>query len=478
MREVAIVGMGAVTPIGYNVNDFWQGLKDNKCGVQEVPELKDRSKVKIAGSINGFELEHPYLKNRAFSRCSRLLLGASYEALQDAELIDFDLSLTADPRRVMTVIGTWAGPTFEHDAYSRDFVVPQVVDELLSQYVSQKREQDREVLDKLLSPVLKTFASHLPRSDNLENILSCDSFSERDKAVFGLHDEMQSCSYEDYIKRKELVWEITPDRIASIISHTYNVMGETQQVGNACASGITAIGEAYWKIRSGRGDIAIAGGADSANYPYMVALFSKMDWLKNCDTPEAACKPLNSTSDYFVQAEGAGILVLEELEHAVRRGANIRGVIKGYAATMNPDVRGELTGDGYYRALRTALELAKISTQEVQYVNSCSVGFWEADQAEILALKRVFGERMPYVSSVKGHLGHPYAAAGPIQAITGLKSMETGILVPTRNLDESTAKYLFTDKKEGVRIDNVVASGHGCGNHCAELVIGKYGGKK
>lgn len=481
-RKVAIVGMGAVTPLGNSVDEFWENIVNGKSGVRNIKGWDtSKSKVKIAGTVENFSLDDYFLERNVFSRASQFALHAAREALTDANLLDHDYSVKSDSTRTMSIMGTWAGSTFENDVHAMDFIVPQIFDEIFKKYDSVNTERSQvAIMNNILLPLIDVYARYLPEVyiSAMDNIKSQRKNKDKIKEIKKLASEIEKLTYNDYLQNKYLVRDITNDRIASIISSKFNIMGETQQVGNACASGITAIGEAYRRIKHGYGDVAICGASDAANFPYMIALFSKLGWLSNKfnHEPENASRPFDMNPDNFVQAEGSGVLILEELEHAKARGADIKGMVKGYSITMNPDARGEFTSSGYYRALENVMNESGLSPEDITYSSSCAVAFHQEDYFELVALDQLFDGQMPYVSSIKSFIGHPYAAAGPIQAIANIKSIEEGIILPTRNLERPHDKYshcLVTEVKKGIEIKNTLASGHGLGNHCSEMIIGK-----
>ncbi|HIH37631.1 TPA: hypothetical protein HA245_01715 [Candidatus Woesearchaeota archaeon] len=483
-HEVAVVGLGSVTPIGIGTGDYWEGLLAGKSGVREVSfPNAHRLKSRVAGIVDGFSLDDLFLDQLSHSRCSKFLLRAVKEALLDASLLDGDNSLLTDTRRVMASFGTWAGSTFENDGYYSHFLFPQYLHVSLESYLKVEDADARQILfEHQVLPLLDFGRDILPQhlveyADALKNGISPQ---ERDLLLERLFAEESSMTLDAFLGKDGLIWDITPDRLSTIVARAFGIRGGVQVVGNACASGISAIGEAFHLIKSGRADVVVAGGADAANYPYMMALFDQINWL-SCSynhEPHRASRPFDECSDNFVQAEGSGVLILENLDHAVKRGASIRGIVKGYGLTTNPDRRGEVTSDGYIRALQMCLADTNVGTHEVGYISSCAVAFKDADYFELYALRQVFGDHIPKVSSIKSYMGHPYAAAGALQAIANIRSMETGTLIPTLNLEsprDEFAPYLLREIQQGVDVQHTIASGHGCGNHCAELLMSKGG---
>lgn len=228
---------------------------------------------------------------------------------------------------------------------------------------------------------------------------------------------------------------------AGMIAIRYNCQGAAMPAVTACASGSNAIGEALRAIRHGYADAVITGGAEASIVPVGIAGFINMQALSTAEDPNAASLPFDARRGGFVIGEGAAALVLEEYEHAVKRGAKIYGEVCGYGSTCDayhitaprPDA------DGGARAMRMALEEAGYQAGEALYINAHGTGTPLNDAGETLAIKKALGEedaRRAYISSTKSMTGHMLGAAGAIEAIVCLKALETGILPPTINLRE------------------------------------------
>src|SRR5213075_3223375 len=229
-----------------------------------------------------------------------------------------------------------------------------------------------------------------------------------------------------------------PNAAAALISMRYGARGPNYCTVSACASSAHSVGDALELIRHGRADVMIAGGAEAAITPLAVASFANMKALsERNDSPETASRPFDKTRDGFVMGEGAGILILEELEHALNRGATIYAEIVGYGATGDayhltapaPD------GEGAQRAMKRALKDAGLEPKDIQYINAHGTSTPANDFNETRAIKAVFGEyaKTVNVSSTKSATGHMLGAAGAVEAIISTMVVGHGVIPPTIN---------------------------------------------
>ncbi len=254
-------------------------------------------------------------------------------------------------------------------------------------------------------------------------------------------------------------------------------------VTSACASGNHTIGEAFWNIASGRSDVAITGGSEAAVTPIGLGSFCAARSLSSRnDTPAIASRPFDRDRDGFVLAEGAGILVMEDYEHAKQRGAKIYAELLGYAATDDghhitaplPD------GAGAAMAMKLALADAKINPEQVDYINAHGTSTELNDIAESTAIRTVFGEhayKVP-VSSTKGCLGHMLGATAAVELIAAVKAINESIIPPTINLDNQDERcdlkmdYVPLKARE-TKVGIAISNSFGFGGHNACLVVGK-----
>ncbi|MDD5596621.1 MAG: beta-ketoacyl-ACP synthase II, partial [Victivallaceae bacterium] len=230
------------------------------------------------------------------------------------------------------------------------------------------------------------------------------------------------------------------DLASGNISIRYNAQGPNMGLVTACATGTHSIGEAFWMIKRNDADVMIAGGAEAAIVPIGVAGFSSMKALSTRnDDPLHASRPFDAGRDGFVMSEGAGIIVIEELEHARKRGANIIAEITGYGATgdayhiTSPSPEGE----GAARAMLTAMRHAGINPEEIDYINAHGTSTSLNDKYETIAIKRALGKAAETVSvsSTKGTTGHGLGAAGGFETVVCAKAIQNGIIPPTINYE-------------------------------------------
>jgi len=271
------------------------------------------------------------------------------------------------------------------------------------------------------------------------------------------------------------------DTPAAAISITHDLRGPNMSVATACATGNNAIGEATKMVQRGAADVMVAGGSEASILSLVMAGFSVMGALSTRnDAPEAASRPFDKDRDGFVTSEGAAVLVLEELEHALVRGAHIYGEILGYGTSADAyhiSVPAE-NGEGAIRAMRAALDDAGLSANSIDYINAHGTGTALNDKSETAAIKAVFNEHayeIP-VSSTKSMHGHLLGAAGALEAVICLKALQEGLLPPTINYEtvdpECDLDYVPNAAREAA-VDIIMSNGFGLGGHNATIIMGK-----
>lgn len=228
---------------------------------------------------------------------------------------------------------------------------------------------------------------------------------------------------------------------SGLVAIEYGARGPNFGVVSACASGTHALGEAAHAIRRGEADIMIAGGSEAAITPFAYASFCAMKAMSTRnDAPQKASRPFDKTRDGFVMGEGAGILILESLEHARTRGARIYCELTGYAATCDAFhiTQPDPDGKGLSLAMRRALAAGGVAVSEVDYINAHGTSTPYNDRFETLAIKKVFGTAAKglAISSTKSMTGHLLGAAGGIESVICAKTIQTGRIAPTINLEE------------------------------------------
>ncbi len=372
MRErVAITGMGAVTPLGNDVQTVWESLLDGCSGVDRVRafDVSDLD-VQIAAEVKDFDAREHFSRRevRRNNRFALLALVAAREAIADAGL-RFDDSGEMCRERVGVLVGTGIGGVVT----------------LLEEYdVFKERGPNR------VSPLM--------------------------------------------------VPKLMPNAASAAIAIDQNLVGPNFSINSACATGSNAIGEAAGLIARGMADVMICGGSDAATHPLSISALANMKALSTRnDDPQRASRPFDAERDGFVLGEGAGVLILESVEHALERGGTIRAELIGYGATCDAYhiAAPSESGEGAARAMAMTLQNASLSPSEVDYVNAHGTSTPLNDPIETQAIRRVFGEHANRlaVSSTKSMTGHLMGAAGAVEAIVCVKSLETGWVHPTINYE-------------------------------------------
>ena len=271
------------------------------------------------------------------------------------------------------------------------------------------------------------------------------------------------------------------DIVSGHISIKYGFKGPNFAVVSACASANHAIGESFNRIKYGMNDIIVTGGTEGGITPLSIAGFANMKALTRNSNYNLASRPFDNERDGFVIAEGAGILVLEEYEHAKKRGAEILGEIIGYGATADAYhlTSPALDGAGAVEAMSEALRSANINSSEVNYINAHGTSTPFNDKIETLAIKKVFNKEFNdlFVSSSKSMLGHLLGAAGAVEAIITIKALQTGILPPTINYntpDPDCDLNYIPNKAIEKNINYALSNAFGFGGHNASLLFKKF----
>lgn len=275
---------------------------------------------------------------------------------------------------------------------------------------------------------------------------------------------------------------VLADTAAALLAIEFGLRGPNMATVSACASGTNSIGEAAEMIRHGRVDMAVCGGAEASVHPVAIAGFGVMRALsQRNDDPAGACRPFDANRDGFVMGEGAGILVLERLDHALERGARIYAEVVGYGASADAyHIAAPLEdGAGAIIAMRRALESANLAPSDVGYINAHGTGTSLNDKAETLAIKAVFGEHAYRlaVSSSKSVMGHLMGASGAAEAVATIKALQEGVLPPTINYEtpdpECDLDYVPNEAREA-RLRVALSNSFGFGGHNATLAFRRW----
>lgn len=407
--RVVVTGMGAITPIGLNVEDFFNAVKKNEVGIDFITKFDASDyKAKLAAEVKGFDArEHMDFKSaKRMELFCQYAVAAAGEAIKDAGL---DLE-KEDAYRVGTNVGSGIGSL---QAMEREH--------------SKLLDRGPGRINPLLVPLMIT------------------------------------------------------NMAAGNVSIYYNLKGKSINVVTACATGTNSIGEAYRAIQCGEADVMIAGGTESSVTPIGIGGFAALTALSNSEDPKRASIPFDKDRDGFVMGEGAGIVVLESLEHAKARGAEIYAEIVGYGCTSDAYhiTSPAEDGSGAARAMTNALEEAGIRPEDVDYINAHGTSTHHNDLFETRAIKLAFGEAAKNVkiSSTKSMIGHLLGAAGAVEFITCVKSMQESYIHPNVGLQQSEEELdLDYVKGSGIQMPvNVCMSNSlGFGGHNATLLVKKY----
>tara|TARA_B100000963_G_scaffold294335_1_gene264934 strand:+ start:1955 stop:3187 length:1233 start_codon:yes stop_codon:yes gene_type:complete len=264
------------------------------------------------------------------------------------------------------------------------------------------------------------------------------------------------------------------------ISILYNLKGPNSSPVTACATGTHAIGDSFTIIKNNKADLMICGGAEAAICPLGISGFSAARALCNTfnEQPEKGSRPWDRDRSGFVMGEGAGILVLEELDHAKKRNAKIYGEVKGYG--MSGDAfhitKPSEDGNGGFRAMEMALKESQLNSDQIEYVNAHGTSTQVGDMIELSAVERLFGNNKNlFMSSNKSAIGHLLGAAGAVEAVFSLKSMQTKTLPPTLNLenpDTNVEINLIPHNSITKSVKNVISNSFGFGGTNASLIFG------
>jgi len=415
-RRVVVTGLGAVTPLGNDVETYFQALLEGRSGVGPITRW-DASKhtTHIAGMVKDFELDPSVADKKDARRMDwfvQFAMASTAQALADAGLADLG---GIELERFGVLIGSGIGGLG---------VIEEQVAVLLAKGPSR--------VNPFLIPMLIV------------------------------------------------------NMAGGQVAIRWGFKGPNSAVATACATGNHALGDATEIIRRGAADLMIAGGTEGAITPLGLAGFCSARALsQRNDDPTRASRPFDKDRDGFVMGEGAGLLVLEELEHAKARGARIYAEVLGYGMSddANHMTAPPEDGNGAARAMLGALKDAQASPDTIDYVNAHGTSTPLGDRAETLAMKRVFGahatDKKLWVSSTKSMVGHLLGAAGGVEAVACVKMIQTGKVHPTINLDtpdpDCDLDYVPNTARER-RLRRVMSNGFGFGGVNATLVFGAFEG--
>lgn len=408
-RRVVVTGLGAISPIGKNVEEFWKGIKEGKCGIDEITAFDTTDfKVKLAAEVKDFNAED-YLDRKAakrLDRFSQFAIIASREAMQDSGINEENTNM----ERVGAIVSSGIGG------------------------LQTIEDQNKNIIEKGPDRVSPLF---IPTG--IVNMATGN------------------------------------------VAIELGIKGESFAMVTACASATHSIGEAFRMIRHGYQDAVLAGGTEASITPTGVAGFSNLKALNTTTDKTRASIPFDKERSGFVMGEGAGVIVLEELEHAKKRNAKIYAEVVGYGASSDAYhiTSPLLDGSGGARAMINAIKDANLKEEEITYINAHGTSTPLNDKCETLAVKTALGEyaNKVMVSSTKGHTGHLLGAAGGIEAITCIKAIEDSFVPATIGYkveDEECDLDIVPNEGRNMEIKVAMSNSLGFGGHNSSIIFKKY----
>lgn len=408
-RRVVVTGLGAVTPIGNSVEEFWEGIREGKTGIGPITRFDaGEYKVRLVAEVKDFDPKK-YMEPKIVRRMApfaQYAVAAAKEAFADAGL-DMEKE---DPFRAGVIIGSGVGDLHQ---------VELCYDKILTKGPGR--------VPPLMVPLM------------ISNMA------------------------------------------AGNVSIQLGLRGKCSDVVTACASGTHSIGDAFRAIQYGDAEIMLAGGAESCICPTGVAGFDALTALTETDDPARASIPFDKDRDGFVLGEGAGVVVLEELEHALARGAEIYAEVVGYGATADAYhiTSPAEDGSGAAKAMTLAMEEAGADPSEVEYINAHGTSTHHNDLFETRAIHMAFGEAAEkvVVNSTKSMIGHLLGAAGGVEFITCVKSIQEGFIhqtVGTREPGEGCDLDYAIGAPVEKEIRYAMSNSLGFGGHNATLLLKKF----
>jgi 3-oxoacyl-[acyl-carrier-protein] synthase II len=410
-KRVVVTGMGALTPLGLDVEETWKGLVKGRSGITRITQFDASSfPVQINGEVKGFDPGR-YMDEREskrMARFSQLAVAAAKMAVDAAGLVVDD----SNAEDVGVVLGTGIGGG-----------------------LVEGQKVHLTLLNKGVRRIPPLF-----------------------------------------------IPSMMPNAAAHHVGCAFGIKGYTSTVIAACASGTQAIGEGARAIRDGSAKVVLVGGTESTVCELALAGICAMRAVsRRNDEPEKASRPFDADRDGFVASEGCGVLVLEDLEYALARGARIEGEILGYGVTTDayhvsaPDPEGR----GSALAIRRAIDDAGLEPEDIQYINAHATATPIGDPAEVAAIKAVMGDHaydIP-VNATKSMIGHPMGAAGALEAIVTIMTINTGTLHPTINWETPDPECdldCVPNVAREAEVDIALSNSFGFGGQNACLVLGRY----
>ena len=408
-RRVVVTGLGAVTPIGNNVDEFWKSVKEGKCGIGPITRFDTSEyKVHLAAEVKDFNAKDylDFKTAKRMGRFSHYAIAASREAFADAGL---DMA-NEDPYRVGVIIGSGIGD--------------------------------------------------LETSEAAEAKIQAGKPSKVNPFTVPM---------------------MIANMAAGNVAIDLGAKGKCTSVVTACASSTHSIGDAFRAIQYGDADVCVAGGAEGSICPLGVASFTSLTALSDSEDPARASIPFDKDRNGFVMGEGAGIVILEELEHAKARNAKIYAELVGYGATCDANhITAPIEdGSGAAKAMELAMNEAGIQPSDVTYINAHGTSTHLNDLVETRAVKAAFGDAATdvVINATKSMIGHLLGAAGGVEFVTCVKSIQDGFIHQTigsvESEEECDLNYAIGAPVEKP-VEYAMNNSLGFGGHNASLLIRKY----
>ncbi len=410
MKRVVITGLGAITPLGNNVEEFWKGIKEGKCGIDYIKSFDTTNfRVKLAAEVKDYNPEDYFDKREAkrLDKFSQYAMIASREAWKDSGLDKEKENM----EKVGVIVGSGIGGI---------------------ETIERENTKCNEKGPDRVSPM------YIPMG----------------------------------------IINMATGNVAIDIG----AKGESFAIVTACATGTHCIGEGFRMIKHGYQDVVIAGGTEAGITPLSIAGFTNIKALTKTEDKNRASIPFDKERSGFVMGEGAGVVILEELEHAKARGAKIYAEVVGYGATSDAYhiTSPAPGGEGGARAMKLAIEEGNVKPEEITYINAHGTSTHLNDSCETQAIKTVLGEdiaRKVMVSSTKSHTGHLLGAAGGIEAIVCAKAVEEGFVPATINYevpDEECDLDVVPNEGRNVEVKYAMSNSLGFGGHNSCLLLKEY----
>lgn len=430
MKRVVVTGMGVISPIGNSVEEFWNNLKEKKVGIGPLTRFDTTDyKVKLAAEVHDFDP----LATMEFKEAKRMELFSQYAVAATAE---------AMVQAGICVAGTEAEKAEEQTA--EDCV----------------KEQELYTVD--------------PTRIGVSVGCGIGSLQMMEQA----YDKLQKKG-PNRVPPLMVPMMITNMAAGNVAIH-FGMKGKCTNVVTACATGTHSIGEAYRTIQCGDADVMVAGGTEAAICPLGISGFGALTALNTTTDPLRASIPFDKDRGGFVMGEGAGVVILESLEHALARGAKILAEVGGYGATCDAYhiTSPEETGEGAARAMELAMKEADLKPEEVQYINAHGTGTHHNDLFETRAIKRAFGEAAYQlnVNSTKSMTGHMLGAAGAAEFIVCVKSVMENYIHATVGFEEAEEEMdlNYTKKAVNREVNAAISNSLGFGGHNGSVLVKKY----